>query len=172
MLPGQTESVTSIVQVREWPAAAMAELLAESEQEGFRFIRRAREEWLSGANTFSQAGEAFYAVFEDGRLLAVGGINRESRQRGRLRRFYVRREARRRGIGRELVRQVLAFASGYYAQVSLRCDTDVADRFYLAAGFSRTESVPGATHVIELGALPPSWSDQCGPRADGVRSDI
>jgi GNAT superfamily N-acetyltransferase len=140
----------SIVQIREWPAAAIAGLLAESEQDGFRFVRRAQEEWLSGANTFSKDGEALFAVFEQDRLLAIGGINHESARDGRLRRFYVRRDERRRGIGRQLVRHVLAFASRNYSRVGLRCDTAAADRFYRALGFSRTDSDPGVTHVIEL----------------------
>ncbi|MGO8699348.1 MAG: GNAT family N-acetyltransferase [Limisphaerales bacterium] len=125
-------------------------LLAESEQEGFRFVRRAREEWTSGANTFSKEGEAFFAVFEGERLLAIGGLNRESERQGRLRRFYVRREERRRGIGRQLVEHLLAFASRHYSRVGLRCETDAADRFYLAVRFRRTDSDPGITHVIEL----------------------
>jgi GNAT superfamily N-acetyltransferase len=140
----------AIVQIREWPAAAIEGLLAESEQEGFRFVRRAKEEWLSGANTFSIEGEALFAVFAEERLLAIGGINRESERHGRLRRFYVRRDERRRGIGRQLVRHLLAFASRHYSRVGLRCDTDAADRFYCAAGFSRTNAEPGVTHVIEL----------------------
>ncbi len=144
----------SIVQIREWPAAAIEGLLAESEQEGFRFVRRAKEEWLSGANTFSKKGEAFFAVFEEERLLAIGGINRESACQGRLRRFYVRREERRRGIGRQLVQHVLAFASCSYWRVGLRCDSDAADRFYRAVGFSRTSSDPGVTHVMELKKKP------------------
>ena len=139
-----------IVQIHEWPAAAIEGLLAESEQDGFHFVRRAKEEWLSGANTFSKEGEALFAVFEKERLLAIGGINHESARNGRLRRFYVRREARRRGIGRQLVQHVLAFASRNYSRVGLRCDTDAADRFYRAVGFSRTYSDPGVTHVIEL----------------------
>jgi GNAT superfamily N-acetyltransferase len=143
----------SIVQIREWPAAAIEGLLAESEQEGFRFVRRAKEEWLSGANTFSKEGEALFAVFEEERLLAIGGVNRESARQGRLRRFYVRREERRRGIGRQLARHLLAFASRHYSRVGLRCDTNVADRFYRAVGFRRTNSDPGATHVIELKRL-------------------
>jgi GNAT superfamily N-acetyltransferase len=125
-------------------------LLTESEQEGFRFVRRAKDEWLSGANSFSKTGEAFFGVFEGEQLLAIGGINRESEHCGRLRRFYVRREVRRRGIGRQLVEHVLAFASSYYSCVGLRCGTEAADRFYRAVGFSRTDSEPGLTHVIEL----------------------
>lgn len=139
-----------IVQIHEWPAAAIEGLLAESEQDGFHFVRRAKEEWLSGANTFSKEGEALFAVFEKERLLAIGGINHESARNGRLRRFYVRRAERRRGIGRQLVEHVLAFASRNYLRVGLRCDTDAADRFYCAVGFSRTYSDPGVTHVIEL----------------------
>jgi GNAT superfamily N-acetyltransferase len=144
------KEMPSIVQIREWPAAAIEGLLAESQQEGFRFVRRAKEEWLSGANTFSKEGEALFAVYEGERLLAIGGINRESARQGRLRRFYVRRQERRRGIGRQLVRRLLAFASRHYSRVSLRCDTEAADRFYRAVGFNRTNSVPDATHVIEL----------------------
>jgi GNAT superfamily N-acetyltransferase len=143
----------SIVQIREWPAAAIEGLLAESEQDGFQFVRRAQEEWLSGANTFSKEGEALFAVFENERLLAIGGINHESARNGRLRRFYVRRGDRRRGIGRQLVQHVLAFAGrNEYSRIGLRCDTAAADRFYRAVGFSRTDSDPRVTHVIELGA--------------------
>jgi GNAT superfamily N-acetyltransferase len=143
----------SIVQIREWPAAAIEGLLAESEQDGFQFVRRAQEEWLSGANTFSKEGEALFAVFENERLLAIGGINHESARNGRLRRFYVRRGDRRRGIGRQLVHHVLAFAGrNEYTRIGLRCDTDAADRFYRAVGFSRIDSDPRVTHVIELSA--------------------
>jgi hypothetical protein len=49
-----------------------------------------------------------------------------------------------------LAQHLLAFASRYYSRVGLRCDTEAADRFYRAVGFSRTNSVPGVTHVIEL----------------------
>lgn len=141
--------MSSIVQLSEWPAAIEG-LLAESEQEGFRFVRRAKEEWSSGANRFSQEGEALFGLFEGERLLAIGGVNRESESYGRLRRFYVRREDRRRGIGRRLVLHVLSFAGRYYSRVALRCDTDAADRFYCALGFSRTASIAGVTHVIDL----------------------
>jgi len=139
-----------IVQIHVWPATEIEGLLAESEQDGFHFVKRAKEEWLSGTNTFSKEGEALFGVFEKERLLAIGGINHESTRNGRLRRFYVRREERRRGIGRQLVQHVLAFASRNYSRVGLRCDTDAADRIYRAIGFSRTYSDPGVTHVIEL----------------------
>ena len=150
------KEMLSIIQISEWPAAAIEELLAESEREDFRFVRRAQDEWLSGANRFANEGEAFFGVFEDQRLLAIGGVNHESAHCGRLRRCYVRREDRRRGIGRQLVQHVLVFARRHYPQVVLRCDTDVADRFHCALGFSRTASMVGVTHIIDLRKEPHS----------------
>ena len=93
----------SIIQLREWSTTAIEELLVESESEGFHFVRRAKEEWLSGANRFSKEGEALFAVFDGARLVAIGGVNRATDSCCRLRRFYVRREERRRGVGRQLL---------------------------------------------------------------------
>ena len=143
----------AIIQISEWPAAAIAELLAESEQEGFRFVRRAQDEWLSGANRFAKEGEALFGVFEGEHLVAIGGINRESGRCGRLRRFYVRRDGRRKGIGRQLAHHVLAFARRHYSRVELRCDTEAADRFYRALGLSRTTAAADVTHAMELAQM-------------------
>jgi GNAT superfamily N-acetyltransferase len=140
----------SIVQIHEWPTDAIDELLDESEREGFRFVRRAQEEWFCGANTFSKEGEGLFGVFEKERLVAIGGINRESSHQGRLRRFYVRHEERRKGLGRLLVQHLLQFARRHYSRIGLRCDTNTADQFYRAFGFSRVDSEPDLTHVIEL----------------------
>ena len=144
----------AIILICEWPAAAIAELLAESESEGFRFVRRAQDEWLSGANRFANEGEALFGVFEGERLVAIGGINCGSERCGRLRRFYVRRDGRRKGIGRQLVHHVLAFARRHYSRVELRCDTEAADRFYRALGFSRTTAAADVAHAMELTADP------------------
>jgi GNAT superfamily N-acetyltransferase len=142
----------SVVQFSEWPAAEITELLAESEQEGFRFVRRAQDEWLLGVNRFSQEGEALFGVFEHQRLLAIGGVSRDSGGcgSGRLRRLYVRRAARRRWVGKRLVLYILSFVQTCYLRVVLRCDTDAADQFYRGIGFSRTDADDGVTHVIEL----------------------
>jgi len=144
----------AIFQISDWPSAAVQEILAESEREGFCFVRRAAEEWTSGANRFSKEDEAFFGVFERDRLVALAGINRESEHRGRLRRFYVRREARRMGIGGQLLRHVLAFAARHYTEVVLRCDTGAADSFYCVQGFSRADSEGNITHWIQLRETP------------------
>ena len=140
----------SIVQITEWPADALEALVHESEVEGFRFLTRLRDEWRSGANRFSNTGEAFFGVIEDKRLLAVGGLNRESDDCGRLRRFYVRKEARRRGLGRFLAQHTLRFAAEHYSRVVLRTDTERADQFYIALRFTRLPPDEEATHLIEI----------------------
>lgn len=134
-----------ITRIDEWPTEAIAPLLEESEREGFRFLRRAQDEWMTGTNRFSQQGEALFAVMESGRIVAVGGITRETSNRGRLRRFYVRHEQRRRGVGRALVAQIVEFARGYFSEVILRTDTEAGAGFYEALGFLPVED-DGCTH--------------------------
>lgn len=140
----------SIIQLHDWPAADINELITESESEGFRFVVRAKEGWRAGVNRFSKDGEALFGVFADARLVAIAGINYESPGCGRLRRFYVCRAERRKGIGNQLLAHTLSFARDHYTSVVLRCDTKTADHFYRAQGFSHTASILGATHIIEI----------------------
>jgi GNAT superfamily N-acetyltransferase len=140
----------SVTQIHDLPADALAPLVAESEREGFRFVRRLQDDWLAGANRFSQPGEALFGVFEGDRLLAVGGISRESADCGRLRRFYVTLRARRQGLGRLLGRHLLAFAARNFSRVVLRTDTEDADHFYRSLGFTRVTTGAGFTHVFEV----------------------
>jgi len=145
----------SIVLITDWPEAAIRPLILESQLEGIRFMTRLGHDWQSRANRFSGEGEAFFGVYQGERLMAVGGINRESERCGRLRRFYVRREARRTGIGRTLLGHILAFAAVHYDRVTLWTDSEAADRFYVATGFVRTPGVKGHTHAIEVGSARP-----------------
>jgi GNAT superfamily N-acetyltransferase len=143
-----------IIQIFEWPAGTIEPLVRESESEGFRFVKRLRDEWLSGANCFSNAGEAFFGVNEDGRLLAIGGINQESEDCGRLRRFYVKKDARRNGVGRSLADHIVQFASRHYSRVLLKTDTEAADQFYVSLGFVRLAQNERATHLLDLKKKP------------------
>lgn len=140
----------AIIQITDLRDGQFEALLLESKQEGFRFLKRLQEEWLSGANRFSGPGEALFGVLDGKRLIAIGGINREPNGSGRLRRFYVKKEVRRKGIGRLLVKHILQFGSASYSRVILRTDTEDADRFYLSLGFTRLEVNEKSTHSIEL----------------------
>ena len=139
-----------IVPVTEWSASTFDPLVRESQQEGFLFLGRLRDEWISGENQFSRKGEGFFAAFAGQLLVAVGGLNRESDSVGRLRRFYVKGDAQRRGFGRLLAEHILGFAAAHYTAAILRTDTETADRFYVSLGFRRLDSGDGSTHRIEL----------------------
>ena len=116
--------------------------LAEaSQREGFRHLARLCEEWASGTNRFEQPGEALFGVCVGVALLGVGGINRQDRCTGRLRRFYIHPSHRRRGWGRRLLHHILGHAASHFRWVVLRTDTDAADRFYCACGFARIQDL-------------------------------
>jgi hypothetical protein len=47
------------------------------DDEGFGFIDRLIDDWLTGVNRFENPGELFIGGFQEGRLLAVCGLNRD-----------------------------------------------------------------------------------------------
>src|SRR5438270_11536961 len=88
----------------------LAELVAESEETGFRFVRRLVEDWESGRNRFDGPGEALFAAVCGQRVVGVCGLNADPYTAapgvGRVRRLYVLAGFRRSGVGRQLVRAV------------------------------------------------------------------
>jgi len=144
----------SIVKI-ELPAPGFDELRAEARAEGFAFIESLAEEWESGANRFQGAGEVLAGHIDAGKLVAVGGLNRDPFQFdavvGRLRRIYVRREWRGRGIGEALVKALLAQAGKSFTRVRLRAENPAAARLYERFGFEPICD-PSATHILPLGA--------------------
>lgn len=124
-------------------------LIIESEQEGFRFLRRLEQDWLNNTNSFKQHGETFLVVYKQGHIIAVGGVNRETEYAGRLRRFYVASAYRRKGVGSLLLKQLLNFAKDHYQILYLKTDTLAGHQFYQALGFLPylTENI---THKFDL----------------------
>lgn len=144
-----------IMTIEDIQAINLCELLKESEQEGFRFVKRLVQDYRKGINRFNRPGEGLFGVFaNDGRLLAIGGINREPYMKiagtGRLRRFYVTVAYRRKGIGKALLDEILTFATRYFSQVVLNTDTEAASAFYLANGFEKLEAEANATHILKF----------------------
>ena len=73
---------------------------------GYDFVETLVEEWETGAQRFSGAGELLRGCFEDGRLIATGGLTVDpfaGAGIGRIRKVYVRRAWRGQGLGRRLV---------------------------------------------------------------------
>lgn len=116
----------SIERVTHLPSSELAPLVAESEQRGWRFLRCLLDEWSSGQNRFDRAGEALLVTRDAGRLLGVCGLNIDpygnSLRVGRVRRMYVSAACRRRGIGGQLLQQVILLSRGTFNQLRLRTE--------------------------------------------------
>jgi GNAT superfamily N-acetyltransferase len=125
-------------------------LVAESQREGFKFLARLRDEWVSGTNRFDRPGEALFGLFDGRELVGIGGINRLDELTGRLRHVYIRPSQRRHGWGSLLVGHILSHAVGHFRYVVLRTDTESGDCFYRACGFTAIRDSSDPTHRIQL----------------------
>ena len=125
-------------------------LLAESEREGFAFLRRLFADWQSGANRFASVGEAFYLAIENGNVVGVGGLNIDpyahDPQVARIRHVYISKNHRRRAIGRGLVDRLIELAKGRFQELRLKTDTVGGDLFYRSIGFDSYSEATVASH--------------------------
>ena len=135
------------------PTARLAALLAESEQQGFGFVRRLVEEWESEANRFDRPGEALFVARVGDDVVGVCGLNVDpyagDPKIGRVRHLYVLVPHRRSGIGEQLVADVLEAAQGRFARLHLRTTNATAARLYERMGFRRT-AARDHTHVLDV----------------------
>jgi GNAT superfamily N-acetyltransferase len=144
----------TITRVRELPAD-LPRLVEASLAEGFRFLERLRDDWASGENRFEKPGEAFYLARDGDQLLGVCGLNQDpfagDPAVGRMRRLYVAPPFRRHGVASALVRHATDAASGRFALIRLRSNTEEGDRFWRALGFARLPpGDPDASHVLQI----------------------
>jgi ribosomal protein S18 acetylase RimI-like enzyme len=136
------------------PLDRLAALLAESERQGFRFVRRLVEEWSSGANRFDRPGEALFVARVGDDVVGVCGLNVDpfagDPKIGRVRHLYVLVPHRRSGIGEQLVVDVLEAARGRFERLHLRTTNVTAARLYERLGFRRTFDARDRTHVLDV----------------------
>ncbi len=139
-----------ILPVIEMPFQGFDRLKQESQQEGFRFPQRLEDEWMSGINQFSKPGEGLYKAVVGNEVIAIGGINVDpyanGKATGRLRRFYVTKKWRGRGVGRKLLAYILAQEPLFFTTITLRTDNPAACVFYEKCGFERVLDDPFVTH--------------------------
>jgi len=135
------------------PTDRLAALLAESEQQGFRFVRRLVEEWESGANRFDRPGEALFVARVGNDVVGVCGLHvdpyADDPKIGRVRHLYVLVPHRRSGVGEQLVADVLETARGRFERLQLRTTNATAARLYERLGFRRT-AARDHTHVLDV----------------------
>jgi len=143
--------MTSIVKITELELGSLRQLRAESSREGFKFVERLCEEWISGANRFDAPGEALFVAVIDGQVMGVCGLNRDpytnDQRIGRVRRLYVAPAHRRHRIGQALLKAVVGHARGHFSLLRVR--TDEASAFFVAQGFRPVASETESTHVLE-----------------------
>jgi len=136
------------------PADCLAALIAESEQQGLRFVRRLADEWASGANRFDRPGEALFVARSAGDVVGVCGLNVDpyatAPDVGRVRHLYVLRVHRHRGIGQQLVTAIVQAARGRFERLRLRTQNPEAARLYERLGFRAAVDATDCTHVMEL----------------------
>ncbi len=129
-------------------------LARSADAESIAFVARLRRDWHAGANRFDLPGEALFEARGDGRLLGIGGLNRDpysgDDEVGRVRHVYVLPAARRSGVGRRLVEAVVEAARGTFGVLRLRTTTEAGDRFYRALGFEPTADEADATHRLSM----------------------
>ncbi|WP_080846286.1 GNAT family N-acetyltransferase [Cytobacillus gottheilii] len=130
-------------------------LLEESKEEGFHFLERLKLDYIQGTNTFNKPGEWLYGVFnEKEELIAIAGLNIDpftnDKTIGRLRRFYVSRDVRRKGVGGFMLKEIITAAKSYYSILVLYTDTTQAGAFYLKFGFICENKYPNSTHFLKL----------------------
>jgi GNAT superfamily N-acetyltransferase len=134
--------------------APLRELAVAARKENLKFVDRLLSEMEGGSNRFNRTGENLFGVFSDGKLVAVGGLNRDPYKNGngvgRVRRLYVHPEYRRQGVGSALVGRILESARSRFWTLTLRTEDDRADAFYRAVGFEKTAAFRESTHVLYL----------------------
>ena len=88
--------------------AGFALLCTEARNEGHRHMERLATDWTKGATRFDAPGEALLAAFVTGTLAGIGGMTIDPADPDalRMRRFYVRPEFRRHGVGRRLTKRL------------------------------------------------------------------
>jgi GNAT superfamily N-acetyltransferase len=143
-----------IARLEDLPLNRFADMLAESEASGYRFLRRVLDEWERGANRFARTGEALFGAEMGDRLVGVCGLNIDpylgDPRVGRVRNLYVLAECRRRGIGRRLVEHAVVSARGTFDRLRLRGEEAGPARLYESLGFRPCSGIPNCTHVLEL----------------------
>jgi GNAT superfamily N-acetyltransferase len=149
-------------------ADTLAPLVAESEQAGWRFVRRLADDLRSGANRFDRPGECLVVAEAGGAVVGVCGLNADPYAAGpsvgRVRRLYVLASHRGRGVGRGLVQAVVSAAAGRFHRLRVRTRNPQAGRLYERLGFVPVAGEADCTHALELTAAEPGAAPDRGGR--------
>ncbi len=106
---------------------------------GYRNIETLVNEFDSGVNRFSKPGEALFGAYEPTSILGIGGINIDpyygQATVARVRRLFVKPDARRRGVATALMLQIEEIGRKYFSKLRLFTNSETASRFYINLGY-------------------------------------
>jgi len=141
------------IQKIKLPIPGIESLLIEGQEEGYDFIQTLADDWASGENRFDGPGETLCGHLDQGLVVAVGGLNCDPfagrPDTGRIRRVFVRRAWRNKGVGRALVSALIDEAQSHFRSVRLRAENEDAARLYERMGFVPIAD-PDATHILSF----------------------
>jgi GNAT superfamily N-acetyltransferase len=126
-------------------------LAGEAKQEGFEFVQRTIDDWITGINRFSRSGEGLWGLFSGTRLIGIGGLNidpyADDATTGRVRHLYIRHDYRRQGHASLLMSHIIGQAKLHFHQLRLFTANPAAATFYGNLGFKH---LPGhkVSHVL------------------------
>jgi hypothetical protein len=128
----------------------LEELKEDALNDGYRIVKRTIEQWKDKTNRFSSKKEVLYGVEEQGKIIAIGGINIDpylmDDEIGRIRHIYVHSEHRNKGIATALLEKILLEKEKEYKVIRLSTKNEAAMSLYEAYGFKKVVEYK-ATHI-------------------------
>ncbi len=126
-------------------------LIDESIEEGYRMLRRLRENWDAGVDRFEGPGEILVGAWLDNVPVGICGRNidpfADDPTAGRVRHLYVARDHRQKGVGKALVRFITEGAPGFFKFLNVRAPPQ-AYEFYEHLGFAPVLENSTVTHRL------------------------
>jgi len=144
----ENDPAIRIDQVLDQLPAGFETLCEAARAEGHGFLDRLAADWAAGAMRFDREGEILLAAFVHGELAGIGGLTIEPvvPSAMRMRRFYVRPEFRRGGIGRTLALTLRDRALARGRSITLNASRESV-AFWEALGFI-PDARDGHTHLL------------------------
>jgi nucleoside triphosphate diphosphatase len=146
----QYDGTVRVERVAETLPAGFNALRNEARAEGYRMLDTLATGWEAREIRFAQEGEALFAAYSDNRLVGIGGMTRDPSVAGalRMRRFYVAKEFRRRGVARRIALSLLnqKEAAGRLIVVNAGAGSEA---FWESLGFA-SDRQQGHTHTMRV----------------------